>query len=368
MNARSWLITTLATALAILWVTGSVDGQEVAVRENYFVEAEVDDVMPYLGQQVRYTVRFYVAYSTDKIPGYSAPKFSGFMNHTQPSRRQYSETVDDHSYTVYEVSTVLYPTMAGDLSIGPGTMTVPEESCIDWPSARNCPGAFLPLTERGETVQFDYDTPTIELAVRPLPVHAPQSFTGAVGRFRIRASVDRAQVEIGDPVTLTATITGEGNLAALPDLSWPQMRGWRSMSGARKGTISVVDGILTGSKTFERILIPERPGSYTIPSIHYSFFDPQLGAYTTVSTDPIELETLSATEVGFAEADEPRSGQDGIGGNVGTVRHAPAVLSRESSPVTSYPLFWWAWITPVVVLMIIVIQRLVGRLLTGLRR
>ena len=117
MNSRSWSIITLATVLAILRFSGSVDGQEVTARDNYFVEAEVDDETPYVGQQVTYTVKFYVAYPTDKIPTYRAPEFSGFMNQTWPTRQEYSVTVDDLSYTVYQVSTILYPTMAGDRSI-----------------------------------------------------------------------------------------------------------------------------------------------------------------------------------------------------------------------------------------------------------
>ena len=371
LNIRSWSIITLATALAILRIPGSVDGQEVAVRDNYFVEAEVDDATPYVGQQVTYIVKFYVAYPTDQIPSYSAPEFSGFMNRVRPTRQQYSEIVDDRSYTVYQVSTVLYPIMAGDLSIGSGTMTVPEESCIDWPSARNCPGAFLPLTDRGEPAQFDYDTPLIDLAVQPLPAEDPGSFTGAVGSFRIRTSIDTSRVKVGDSVTLTVTVTGEGNLAGLPDLAWPQISDLRSMSGGHEVNSSVAEGILTETKTFRRILIPQRPGSYTIPPVHYSYFDPQLGVYATESTDPIELEvegTPSGTGVGFAEVDEQRPRRDADGVDVGTVRPVPAALTRGSSPVTFNPLFWWTWSAPLAVLMLLAAPRLVGgRLRIGSR-
>ena len=62
------------------------------------------------------------------------------------------------------------------------------------------------------------------------------------------------------------------------------------MSGGHEVNSSVAEDILTGTKTFRRILIPQRPGSYTIPPVHYSYFDPQLGVYATESTDPIELE------------------------------------------------------------------------------
>ena len=50
---------------------------------------------------------------------------------------------------------------------------------------------------------------------------APPSFAGAVGRgFSLEAAADRSVVQLGDPITLTLTIRGDGNLGnvALPAL------------------------------------------------------------------------------------------------------------------------------------------------------
>ena len=349
LNQRSWSIVALAILLATLRVSGSVEGQEVTVRDNYFVEAEVDDETPYIGQQVTYTVKFYVAYPTDKIPTYRAPQFSGFMNQTWPTRQEYWETVDDRSYTVYQVSTILYPTMAGDRSIGSATMTVPEESCIDWPSARNCPGAYLPPEERGGADRFDYDTPSLKLTVQPLPPRRPGSFSGAVGRFSIDSAVNKVTTMVGDPITLRVTISGEGNIEKLPGPLWPKLKEWRSFDGAASHTVGVVNGRLVGSRSFELLMIPEVPGRFELPTIEYAYFDPDAEEYVKISTDPISVEVLpdSDTVNSASSVSNVDEAMDQEAADIQGIKPPPARIRSRSGSVAASPMFWSLWLLPV---------------------
>jgi len=56
-------------------------------------------------------------------------------------------------------------------------------------------------------------TPSVPISVRPLPEAALES--GAVGRFRLSASLDASSVGIGDLVTVRVRVEGEGNLNVL---------------------------------------------------------------------------------------------------------------------------------------------------------
>ena len=365
LNPKSWSIITLATVLAILRVSGSVDGQEVTVRDNYFVEAEVDDETPYVGQQVTYTVKFYVAFPTDKIPEYRAPKFSGFINQTPPPRQEYSETVDDRTFTVYEVSTILYPAMAGDLSIGSATMIVPEESCIDWPSPRNCPGAYLSPMDRGGADQFDYDTALIDLTVQPLPPRWPGSFSGAVGRFTIDSTVNRVTTTVGAPLTLRVTIAGEGNIEKLPGPLWPKLTGWRSFDGTRSHRTSVVNRRLAGSRSYELLMIPESHGTFDIPAIEYAYFDPDAEEYVTVSTDPISVEVLPDPDTATAApgvsdvnaAMDPEAAAD-----LRDIKPPPSKIRARSGSMAASPIFWALWLLPVAGLLAFASSRVFQRI------
>ena len=364
MKPGSWSIIALATLLAILRVSGSVHGQEVTVRGDYFVEAEVDDDTPFVGQQVTYTVKFYVAHPTDNVPTYTAPQFSGFINQSLPTRQEYSESVDDRIYTVYQVTTILYPMMAGDRSIGPATMIVPEESCIDWPSARNCPGAFLPLEERGGADRFDYDTHSIKLTVKPLPPRWPALFSGAVGRFSIVSAVNRITTTVGDPITLRVTISGEGNIEKLPSPLWPKLTDWRSFDGADSHSADVIDGRLVGSRSFELLMIPEVPGTFDLPTIEYAYFDPDAEEYVTISTDPISMEVLPDPDAVNAapSPSEMDAAIDQAAADIRGIKHPPARIRSRSGSVAASPTFWALWLLPVAGLLALAGTRVLQRM------
>ena len=79
LNPKSWSIIALAILLATLRVSGSAHGQEVTVRDNYLVEAEVDDETPYVGQQVYLYRQFYVAYPTDEDTDLQSARILGVL-------------------------------------------------------------------------------------------------------------------------------------------------------------------------------------------------------------------------------------------------------------------------------------------------
>ena len=218
--------------------------------------------------------------------------------------------------------------------------------------------------ERADSSQFDYHSPQLEMVVQPLPLGEPGSFTGAVGSFRISASVDTARVEVGDPLTLTVNVTGEGNFAALPGPAWPEVSGWRAMAGDTAISTSVQDGRLSGTKTFKRVLVPERHGIHNLPPISYSFFDPRLGTYATESTDPIAVEvtgtwTAADSTSSPVRREESYREQDDL--VMGNIRPPPLGLDRVRRPVVHSPLFWGAWSAPAAALLLVVTWRLVGR-------
>ena len=94
---------------------------------------------------------------------------------------------------------------------------------------------------------------------------------------------------MGDSLTLTATISGEGNFDTLPDPIWQDVTGWRAFENDSSYRTFVEDGILNGVKTFQRVLVPNAPGNFDLPPIEYSYFDPDLEQYVTASTDTISV-------------------------------------------------------------------------------
>ena len=119
-------------SLALLSVAAFAFAPEVRSPRNHlqeplFVEASVDDDRPYIGQQTAYVFRIYRRSDYSPPAGemrYEPPGFAGFWNSAgsdpegYSERREYSETIGSREYSVVELRTLLFPTVAGQTEIG----------------------------------------------------------------------------------------------------------------------------------------------------------------------------------------------------------------------------------------------------------
>lgn len=314
--------------------------------QDFYVEAEVEDPHPYIGQQTAYIFRFYRAGGMLVQPTYDAPDFVGFWSTDETNQGTYGTRAAGRAYSVAELRTILFPSVSGKLTIGPSTVTIP--------------GGFF---SRNTTLT----TNPVEVDVRPLPDGAPDGFTGAVGQLDIRARVDRRVGVVGDPLTLTVTVTGRGNFENMPDPAWPDMPEWRTFDSAATVVTNVNSGRLTGRKVYERVLIPNRAGDLEIPAIVYPYFDPEAGEYWTVSTEPIRVSVAPAADVPAAPAAGTASeATEREPTDVRHIKPAPPRLRTGGGGLVGNALYWAAWAAPPALLALAyALRRLRGRLPAG---
>ena len=299
--------------------------------QDFFVEAEVDNAEPYVGQQVIYTFRFYQAVNLFDQPRYDAPNFTGFWSQQQPNQTQYTTQAAGRTYRVTELHTVLFPTIAGKTTIEPAVLTIPGD-----------------IFSSGEILS----TKPIDLTVKDLPAGAPADFNGAVGHFSLDAAVDSTKATVNEPVTLKVTISGDGNLENLPDPVWDDIPGWRAFESKATTDSSFADGRFSGTRTYERLLVPTVAGTTTLPPVRYSYFDPDSGEYHTLTTPPIRITVAPA-------ADEPPvpavtgGGKQDVTQLATDIRHIKAVppqLATARPPVTRSTGYWLLWGLPLLAL------------------
>ena len=300
--------------------------------EPLFVRASVDNHRPYLGQQITYVFKVYQGPGLPPSAGqirYEPPSFAGFWNTQRIEQDEYAETIDSNEYRIVELRTVLFPSVVGTIAIEPAALTVPTGSS-------GAPNVI-------ESVPVAVD-------VRPLPPGAPARFTGAVGRFDISAEVDAATGRVNEPVQLTVRVSGEGNIEALPDPAWPEFAGWRVIEPPADAASQVVAGRLTGSRTYEIVLVPEEAGELTIPEILYAHFDPDLDEYVRRATAPIVMSI--ADEDGHSAAPAlpivPAAEQDGP--EVRPLKAVPSSLRQSGKELTGSVVYWAAWGIPLLAL------------------
>ncbi len=303
---------------------GPAGGPSTLAGQDHHLEAGVDDPNPYLGEQVTYHRRYYAA--RDRPGGllmrrsYVPPPFDGFWNGGLSDEGRYEESAAGRLYDVYEERTVLFPSLVGRLTIDPAVMRV--------------------QTALGAAVQ-ELSTGHVNVDVRPLPLGAPDGFDGAVGDYRISASVDSDRLSGGDPATLTVTVAGTGNVDALPVPSVPDSADWRFFLDGSSSHSQVLRGVLRGSKTFTYLLLPNADGALSVPPFEYVYFDPERETYVTVSTDPIRVE-VEPGSVDLAAVDRARAAapEEGAVGDSGPLP-LRAVDGSVSMGDGRFELRWW---------------------------
>jgi hypothetical protein len=130
-------------------------------------------------------------------------------------------------------------------------------------------------------------TERVNIEVKPLPPNAPPTFSGAVGNFTMTGDANPKSVQVGDPITVTARISGRGNFDRVAGPSFEDERGWHKYPPSADFKQDDDVGI-SGAKTFETVLSPnERKDK--IPAQLFTYFDSIKEQYVTLRSDPIPV-------------------------------------------------------------------------------
>ena len=131
----------------------------------------------------------------------------------------------------------------------------------------------------------DVSVPALSLTIRDLPTEGrPPEFRGAVGQFRMEVQAQPRAVGVGEPVTLTARISGPGNPDTVTAPALETSDDFRSYEPKLVGQDAAAE-----SKTFELVLIPKHAGVSNLPAVHFAYFDPQAGRYERIEQPPLPL-------------------------------------------------------------------------------
>jgi hypothetical protein len=295
---------------------------------DFWVEAEVDNPSPYMGEQVTYTFRYFRPADSVGRHSYQEPEFTGFWVHPESGEKQFGTQVAGRNIHMTEIKTVLLPTVVGEVEIEPAM-----------------------ITSEGDIFSSGFAIQTLpqKIMVQPLPDGAPNGFTGAVGNFSISAEVDQNETKVNDAVTLNITISGEGNLETFADPEWQTGPQWRAFNSQSATNTQSQDGKLVGTRSINQVLVPTMPGKFTIPAIQFSFFDPQSASYQTISTNPIQINIESDGQLlaPVVIEDDPT-----LIASLGQIRPIKDSSQSKSNPslLTQKVGFWLLWTLPLLML------------------
>ena len=273
--------------------------------KNLFVRAWLNKKSVYQNEQVLLTYSLYTRYDT-RYEGFSEePEVSGFWIENFPMDREIPrETVriKGRNYIRADIKKMaLFPTTATTYTILPGTIKTsikeqPQSSSIfdEFFSDNFFSGGGF-FSRRQD--RFLKPEP-IQIIAKPLPENGkPNSFSGAVGNFRVSATVDKKEVKQNEPVILKIVIEGDGNIEMLAKPKLPILTGFKIYESDTNAELFRRGNVIGGKKTFEIVFIPREKGQMYIPSLEFSYFDPVKGEYVVQDTPSFPLEVEESKEI-----------------------------------------------------------------------
>lgn len=153
--------------------------------------------------------------------------------------------------------------------------------------------------------QYIAHSEPITLTVRELPQEGrPQhiDIPIPVGQFQIKAEIHPSELAVGETCELVRTITGQGNLEMInldPLTDSDDFSVYEHTS-----TITINPDGLSGTKVFRQAISPRNNQATTFPATSFSWFDPIIGQYQTVTTPTIPITVHpSANNASMTSAD-----------------------------------------------------------------
>ncbi len=275
----------------------------------------------YVGQQATYQIGVFLSEDARqrlrRNPEFVPPDVRSMVTYDLPApANPLVRNEGGREYDVHVFQRALFPLTSGRHEIAAARLTY-----------------ALPLSSSFFSREESHSARTASFTIiarDPPEAGKPSGYAGAVGRLSLAARVDTQQSRVGDPLTLTVSISGVGNVSLLPRpvLSVP----WgETVAGAEHVTMDTTSALVQGRKDFEWVVTPKREGSVEIPQLHYPFWNPYTERYEVAFARAIPIRVAAGTLVATSAATtepEPR---------LSMRKEYRGALSR---PLSASPVFW----------------------------
>jgi len=268
------------------------EGNAADMAKYIFIRASVDKDNVYQGQQLTLTYKVYFRVGILQNQVTKLPDLTGFWNEDVklPSQQQQQkpriEVVKGERYNVADLKQIiLFPEHAGNITVDPFEMNFIAQI--------PAPGRDLMQQFFGggyQNVKYVAKSLPLVVHVRPLPeAGKPASFTGAVGKFDVEASIDKTELKANEALNYKVKVTGSGNIKLLKNLSTNFPADFEKYDPKITDTVTELVSGVSGSRFYNYLMIPRHQGDFTIDPLKFSYFNPATGRYVSLTTKGFKI-------------------------------------------------------------------------------
>lgn len=138
----------------------------------------------------------------------------------------------------------------------------------------------------------------VSVTVRNVPVDGqPRSYIGGIGTFEISSDVTPRSAAVGDPITLSVTVRGEGTIK---DLSAPDIAALDGINDHFR-VYESTEETLSNGKTFTWSLRPLSDDVTEVPAIPISYFNVETEKYVSAESSAVPLKITAAKQLAASD-------------------------------------------------------------------
>ena len=313
--------------------SGANQSSSSGTNENVFVTSSLNKKEIYVGEQVVLSYNVYTKVDLQGFGEIKFPPYTGFWKEDyQVGNISLKQTVyNNQTYSTAEIQrNILFPQKAGEITIPAADIEVvsrirTRNSGFNDPFFNEFFGGY-------QNVPVHCTTKPLTINVKQLPAdNKPASFSGAVGTFSLNSTIDKTELKANEAITLKFTVSGTGNVKLVDKINVKFPPDFEAYAPKITQNSKVDKNSVSGSKTFEYVIIPRNPGTFKIKSFEFSYFDPNKKAYITVNSPEYTIEVGNSDIATQTVSGVSREDVVSIGEDIRHIKHLSSDLSKSQS-------------------------------------
>lgn len=307
-------------------------------KDKVFVRLHLNKGSVYRNEHIVATIKIYTKLDIAALQEFEAPPFNGFWSNEIETPGNITFERENVNGTIYHSGVfakyLIFPRQSGSITIDPAKLKLAVRKQVAKPS-------FFDSGYRNIEVNLSSRPRTVN--VKSLPGGAPLSFNGAVGNFDIEANVSKKTVEANNAINYKIKLSGNGNIKLVEPFSISFPSDFDQFDPEISQNVRNSTSGASGSKKYDYLLIPRYAGDFTIPSVEFTYFNPETGRYHTKTTEAFDIHVEKGDQQGGGRVVTNRGSREEVrilDRDIRYIKQNEYALKEKDEFFFGSPLFW----------------------------